>query len=45
MNEDKKEIILPKNLQIQMLKFFLKTSILRSINQKSHLSENSKEDR
>lgn len=30
MNEDGKKIILPKNLQIQMLKFFLKTSIPRS---------------
>lgn len=36
-NEDKK-IILPKNLQIQMLKFFLKTSIPRKKKQKDKSS-------
>ena len=29
MNEEKKEITLPKELQVEMLKFFLKTSIPR----------------
>jgi hypothetical protein len=30
MNEGSKKITLPKDLQMQMLKFFLKTSIPRS---------------
>ena len=29
MNEEKKKITLPENIQIEMLKFFLKTSIPR----------------
>lgn len=29
MNNENKKIVLPKELQIQMLKFFLKTSIPR----------------
>lgn len=36
-NEDKK-ITLPKNLQVQMLKFFLKTSIPRKKKQKDKSS-------
>ena len=44
MVEDNKKITLPKNLQIQMLKFFIKTSIPRSIKQKSPLSNNSLEE-
>lgn len=34
MDNENKKIVLPKELQIQMLKFFLKTSIPRKKNQK-----------
>lgn len=34
MDTENKKIVLPKELQIQMLKFFLKTSIPRKKNQK-----------
>ncbi len=34
MENENKKIVLPKELQIQMLKFFLKTSIPRKKNQK-----------
>jgi len=33
-NEENKKITLPKPLQIEMLKFFMKTSIRRKKNQK-----------
>jgi len=45
MNEGKKEITLSKETQIEMLKFFLKTSIPRIKKEKeriNHLSENEK---
>jgi len=47
MNEDKK-ITLPKELQIQMVEFFLKTSIPRKKKEQEkicYLSENKKTDR
>ncbi len=34
MENENKKIVLPKELQIQMIKFFLKTSIPRKKNQK-----------
>ena len=40
MSEEKEKITLPKELQKQMLKFFLKTSIPRIKQEKIALSEN-----
>ena len=42
--EEEKEITLPKELQIEMLKFFLKTSIPRSKKINPLLSKNDKEE-
>ena len=45
MQEGKKEITLPKELQKQMLKFFLKTSIPRKKQEKMKLLSENKKDR
>lgn len=39
MSEENKKLILPKNLQVQMLNFFMKTSIKRSVKEKNPLSK------
>ena len=49
MNEEKEKITLPKELQKEMIKFFLKTSIPRKKREQQEtiriLSENQKTDR
>jgi len=49
MNEESNKITLPKELQIKMLEFFLKTSIPRKMREQQErehiLSENQKTDR
>ncbi|MCL2095726.1 MAG: hypothetical protein FWH10_02345 [Oscillospiraceae bacterium] len=45
MNDEKKKADLPKEVQIQMMKFFLKTSIPKSIKNKNKpLSEKSESE-
>ena len=44
MEEEKGKITLPKELQKQMLKFFLKTSILRKKQEKQRLLSETKTD-
>ena len=44
MNEEKEKIVLPEELQKQMLKFFLKTSIPRIKKEKLALLSDKKSD-
>ena len=44
MNEENKKITLPKELQKEMIKFFLKTSIPRKKQEKNRLLSEQKSD-
>jgi len=45
MNEKNEKITLPQELQKEMIKFFLKTSVLKKKNEKINLLSENKTDR